>query len=179
MSLFVAVRPDAAAVEDLEDAVARVRRQPAAQGLHWQAPSRWHITVAFLGDGDVAAAHAVAERLVETRPPLVRGLRLSGAGCFGRQVLWVGLADGSSRDALTAQATGIPGRLRGLGLTVDRRPWRAHLTVARSRGDDARPAARLLSGYAGPPWDATELLVVQSSGGPSPAHRVLHSLPAG
>lgn len=179
MSLFVAVRPDAAAVEDLEDAVARIRREPAAQVLHWLAPSRWHVTVAFLGDGDADAADAVAQRLAHPAPPLVRGLRLAGSGCFGRQVLWVGLAGGPPRAALATLAAGIPGRLRGVGLTVDRRPWQGHLTVARSRGGDARPAARLLAGYAGPPWDVTELLVVESSGGPNPAHRVLHSVPAG
>ena len=173
MSLFVAVRPGAGAVEDLQHAVEQVRRMPNADGLRWQPPSQWHITLAFLGDPDDDVAEAVADRLSDLgeRPP-IRGLSLAGAGCFGRQVLWIGLADDDGLDALRALQEAVPARLRASGATVDRRPWRPHLTVARARHGDARSAASVLSGYRGPPWDVDEVLLVRSSGGPHPEHRV-------
>jgi 2'-5' RNA ligase len=103
-------------------------------------------------------------------------VRLRGAGCFGRQILWIDLGDDDARARLAAVAAAIPGRLRGLGLDVDRRPWRGHLTVARARTGDARATADALAGYSGPAWDASELLVIRSTGGPRPAHHVASTI---
>ncbi len=180
MSLFVAIRPDAGAVEDLQHAIEPVRRMPAADVLRWQSPSQWHITLAFLGEPDAAVADEVAERLSDLSGwPPVRGLSLAGAGCFGRQVLWIGAADDDSLAGLRALQEAVPPRLRGSGATVDRRPWRPHLTIARARHGDARPAAAVLDGYRGPRWDVDEVLLVRSSGGPHPEHRVAASVRLG
>ena len=177
MSLFVAVRPDAGAVEDLQHVVETVRRMPVADQLRWQPPSQWHVTLAFLGDPDDDVADSVAERLGDLdRWPRVTGLSLAGAGCFGRQVLWMGLAEGDALEGLRALQDAVPPRLRGSGATVDRRPWRPHLTVARARHGDARSAAVVLGSYRGPRWDVDEVLLVRSSGGPHPAHRVAASV---
>ena len=180
MSLFVAVRPDAGAVEDLQHALEPMRRMPVADVLRWQPPSQWHVTLAFLGDPDDDVAEAVAERLadLEAWTP-VTGLSLAGAGCFGRQVLWLGMADDDALDGLRALQAALPPRLRGTGATVDRRPWRPHLTIARARHGDARAAAAVLSGYRGPRWDVDEVLLVRSSGGPHPDHRVTASVRLG
>lgn len=177
MSLFVAVRPDDAAVEDLQHVVESVRRLPAARDLRWQPPSQWHVTLAFLGEPDDDVAEEVAERLtgLADRPP-VGGLTLAGAGCFGRQVLWMGLAEDDALAGLRALQAAIAPRLRGSGASVDRRSWRPHLTVARARHGDARPAAAVLEGYRGPHWDVDEVLLVQSTGGPRPDHRVAASV---
>ncbi len=177
MSLFVAVRPDEAAVEDLSDALEPVRRMPAAQALRWQPASQWHITVAFLGDADEDVTDEVAERLAALDLQAIPGVRLAGADCFGRQILWIGIGDDEARARMGATAAAIPPRLRGLGLDVDRRAWRGHLTVARARNGDARSAAAVLAGYRGPSWDAHELLVIRSTGGPRPAHHVVHVIP--
>ncbi len=176
MSLFVAIRPDEAAVEDLSDALEPVRRMPAAQALRWQPASQWHITLAFLGDADEAVTDEVAERLGELTLTAIPRVRLSGADCFGRQILWIGVGDDDARAQIAAAAAAMPPRLRGLGLDVDRRPWRGHLTVARARHGDARPAAQVLAGYQGPCWTADELLVIRSTGGPRPAHRVVATI---
>jgi hypothetical protein len=76
MSLFIAVYPSPQAVEHLADAVERVRRDPAAAGLHWQPPSRWHITMAFLGEGD----DQEDGHRVWTSFPDTRGQRPAGRG---------------------------------------------------------------------------------------------------
>ena len=178
MSLFVAIRPDENASADLEDAVGRVRRLPSTQALRWQPSSQWHVTVSFLGDvDDDEIVDDVAERLgaLAARAP-IRELRLVGAGCFGRQILWVGLAGDQALAALTAMSAAIPSLVRGSGVRPDRRPWRPHLTIGRARHGDAGPAAAALAGYAGPPWDATSLLLIRSTGGPHPTHRVAHEI---
>lgn len=178
MSLFVAVRPDEQAVDDLQHALEPLRRSPAAGVLRWQPVGQWHITLAFLGDPDEWVEDEVAERLrTLASRPAVPGLRLAGAGCFGRQVLWAGLAEGPETHGLEALQSAIPPLLRGSGAVVDRRPWRPHLTVARARGGDARPVVPLLEGYIGPAWTAEEVLLVRSSGGPHPDHRVVERVP--
>jgi len=177
MSLFVAIRPVEGAIDDLSDALEPIRRLPAASALRWQPPSQWHVTLAFLGDADEDVTDEVAERISDLALTGVPGVRLQGADCFGRQILWIGIGDDDARRRLAAVAAAIPPRLRGLGLDVDRRPWRGHLTVARARTGDARTAADALAGYQGPPWDVGQLVVIRSTGGPRPAHRVVRTIP--
>jgi 2'-5' RNA ligase len=176
MSLFVAIRPDDRAVEDLSDALEPVRRMRAAASLRWQPESQWHITLAFLGDADEDVTDEVAERIAALGLPAVAGIQLAGADCFGRQILWIGIGGDEERGRLATWAAAIPPRLRGLGLDIDRRPWRGHLTVARARNGDARTAALALASYSGPLWTARELLVIRSTGGPRPAHHVVHAI---
>jgi len=178
MSLFVAVRPDDAAGEDLQDALERVRRLPVAQPLRWQPPALWHVTLAFLGNPPDDVDDGVAERLEAlTTHEIVPGLRLAGAGCFGRQVMWVGLEPGAPIDALRSWAGIIPRLVRGTGAIADRRPWRPHLTVARARNGDATAVARMLADYRGPTFTAEEILLMRSTGGPTPSHRVVLRVP--
>ena len=180
MSLFVAVRPSAAAVEDLQHALEGVRRQGVGPDLRWQPPGQWHVTLAFLGDDEADVVAEVCERLSTLRTEVpIAGVRIAGAGCFGRQVLWMDLQDETAVSALGAVARGIPPLLRGSGARLDRRPWRPHLTIARARNTDARPVVPLLSGYDGPPWTVDELLVIRSTGGPHPDHHVAMRIPLG
>lgn len=177
MSLFIAVYPSPQAVEHLADAVERVRRDPAAAGLHWQPPSRWHITMAFLGEGGDEQEEAATEvlDLLSGRTPLV-SVRLSGAGAFGRQVLWVGARGTIPTDdeALDALAASLHREVSRRGIRMERRQWRPHLTIARARHADARPATPLLASYEGPSWPIDALSLVRSEGGPSPVHNVVH-----
>lgn len=178
MSLFIAVRPDETAVEHLQDAVDRVRRMPLAGEVRWQPPSLWHVTLAFLGDPDPLAADEVAERLVElSSRDAVTGVRLAGSACFGRQIVWMGVGGEAAVTSLRSMVRTIPDLVRGTGVVVDRRPWRPHLTVGRTRRSDARATARALEGYGGPSWDVDEVLLVRSTGGPTPTHHVVASVP--
>lgn len=177
MSLFVAVRPDAEAVEDLQHALDRVRRLPAAEPLRWQPPAQWHVTMAFLGADDPGIADEVGDRIaaLSAHSP-VDGLVVAGAGCFGRQILWMDLADDAAVARLAGLAAAIPPLLRGSGASVDRRPWRPHLTVARARHGDARGLVPLLASYRGTMWTVSELLLIRSTGGPHPDHHVMRRI---
>jgi 2'-5' RNA ligase len=177
VSLFVAVVPSAAAVDDLEHALHVARAQRLPRDLRWQPAGRWHITMAFLGDPDDDADDVVAARLdsiaAMTVPP---DLRLAGAGCFGRQVLWMGVTGTTADDdaAFAALGATIRAGLRADRFTLERRPWHPHLTVGRTRGGDARPVVPLLESYTGPAWQAGELMAVRSEGGPTPRHVIVH-----
>lgn len=174
MSLFVAVRPDDRASEDLQDAVDRARRHWTGPPLRWQPPGQWHLTLAFLGDPDEDVTLEVAERLeVLTEWPAVPAARICGAGCFGGKVLWMGLEDGPARESLAGMAHDILRLLRGSGVTADWRPWRPHLTIGRSRSGSASEIVPLLDHYAGPSWDVNEVLLIRSTGGPRPSHHTM------
>jgi 2'-5' RNA ligase len=180
MSLFVAVQPAHAALEHLEDAIDRIRNDPLARPLYWQPAGRWHVTMAFLGEASEAAALTAAEVLDEIALSITPAtIALAGCGAFGRQILWVGVGGAGESDevAFGAMAHVLQSALRGHGLPIERRPWRPHLTIARTRQADARPAARLLEHYVGPAWPVVELMLVQSHGGPSPAHTLVHRVP--
>lgn len=178
MSLFVAARPDDEAVEDLQHQLERARRLPLAEGLRWQPPGQWHVTLAFLGADDVAVADEVADRLtsLSTLAPIPR-LQLVGSGAFGPQILWMGVGDATAVEGLGAIASAIPPMLRGSGAVIDRRPWRPHLTVARARHGDVRPVADVLASYRGTTWTLGEVLLIRSTGGPTPAHDVTAVIP--
>ena len=180
MSLFVAIRPPESAREDLQDAIDRVRKPLEPVKLHWQPADRWHVTVAFLGEQDDEAddrAAACIDAVAASTDPLT--LRLGGAGSFGRQVLWVGIQglDEGAGAGFTALAGAIQSGLRNRGFSLEKRPWHPHLTVARTRGTDARAAVDYLTGYVGPRWVLPDLVVIRSDGGPNPRHTVVHSAP--
>lgn len=177
MSLFLAIVPSAEAVEDLEHRVHAIRHLAACRDLRWQPADRWHVTMAFLGDLDDDADEQVSAHL-DTIAAHRQGpsLRLTGSGVFGRQILWSGVHGVKADDtaAFADMGRSLHVILRRAGFQLENRPWRPHLTLARSRGADARPAAAFLESYAGPSWPVTELLAVRSEGGPSPVHSVVH-----
>ncbi|SNS75994.1 2'-5' RNA ligase [Geodermatophilus pulveris] len=172
--------PPAGVVEHLDRALAPLRAEPGAP--RWTPAARWHLTLLFLG---AVPAHRVAGLLAATGPAVAgtgpAALRLAGAGRFGSrrrpQVFWVGVAGDDA--AVSALAGRLAGAARGLGLPVEDRPFRAHLTVGRWR--PGRPAdgdlpARL-AGYRGPDWPVTEVQLVESHLGPEPRYEPLASWP--
>ena len=108
-------------------------------------------------------------------------LRLAGAGRFGSvrrpQVFWAGL-DGDVRP-VTELARRLARAARDLGLPVEDRPFRAHLTVGRWRpqrpADGALPER--LTDYRGPEWPVSEVRLLESHLGPDPRYDTVSSWP--
>jgi 2'-5' RNA ligase len=179
--LFVAVFPPEPAVTDLQSLVSRLHLGTATAAGHnvgLDAPERWHLTLAFLGEVDDArvgevesALSTVAEKWPRdhaNRPPL----RVADGGRFNSgasTIMWAGLhGDVSSLADLTGR---VGKELSRAGLLTDeRRPFRPHLTLARcgDRMSADEIAADLgdLHGYAGPSWTVNELVLVRSHLGP-------------
>jgi 2'-5' RNA ligase len=170
LRLFVAIWPDAAAIQALQATVGPTRE--AHPDLRWQPPGRWHVTLAFVGEAEPTWAASRLDRLM-ARPddlPGAEPLRLAGSGTFG-PILWVGVAHGPWLTDLAERAQRT--------LNVADRRFRAHVTVARVRGRPseaartARAAAAPLAAHDGPAWLPTELTLVESRPGPDPAYTVL------
>jgi 2'-5' RNA ligase len=188
--LFIAVPLSSGVCEDVAGLVERVRASiGAAPGqAPGQAPGgparevRWvrmdglHLTLRFLGptldERIPALVEAVRGAAAGAAPFRVR---LAGAGAFpgaGRpRVLWLDVTEGADR--LGDLARSLEDRLTAAGWPRDERPFRAHLTLARSDGVAAGPAtARALiaasEGFAAE-WTADRLVLFESHTGGGPA----------
>ena len=177
MRLFVALVPPPEAVADLEAALAAVRSRQF--GLRWIPPERWHLTLAFLGEVEERRLPDLTDRLLRAaarHPPLA--LRFAGGGRFGRQVLWAGV--GGDVAVLGRLADSVTAAARRARLDVDDRPYRPHLTLARTRTPvDLRPLVPALAGYEGPEWTARRVELVRSRLGPAPTYEALLQAPLG
>lgn len=119
------------------EAIADYARGNAPAGaVKWVEPANFHITYAFLGDLDQAAAAAAVKGL-EVGLEGVRAFRVSSGG-FGvfpssrrPSVLWVGIAEGAAelREAAARLAEG----LAKAGLVFENR-FEPHVTIGRVKG---------------------------------------------
>lgn len=124
---------------------------------------------------------AAAAPAVAPTPPMT--LRLAGGGRFGSlrrpQVAWAGL------EGDVAELTDLAGRLaavaRTLGLPVEERPFRPHLTLGRWR--PGRPAdgtlTDRLADHRGPEWTVREVRLWESRLGPTPQYTTVATWPVG
>jgi 2'-5' RNA ligase len=175
--LFIAVDPPTEAVAHLREHL------DMTAPLRWTVPAQWHLTLTFCGEVDEHAAQQLSERLGRAagRAAPMR-LRFSGAGAFSRparaHVLWIGV-DGDV-DALGKLAMSTSAAARRVGIPVDDRKFRAHLTVARaSPPRDLRDLVQQLSSYDGPGWTASEMHLVRSILGPPTVHERIATWPFG
>ncbi len=166
MRLFVALWPPPEAIAELAAEVARVR--PAGAGLRWSDADHWHLTLAFLGEVTDDQRVQLEQRLARAaarHEPLI--LHLAGAGRFGARVLFTRVQ--GDRDSLRRLAGSAAAAARRSGLDLPNRPYRPHLTLARSRTEaDLRPAVEALEGFLGTEWTAGVLHLVHSQLGAGP-----------
>lgn len=129
------------------------------------------VTVAPLVE---AAAPAVA-----AAPPM--SLRLAGGGRFGSvrrpQVAWAGLE--GDVGPLVELAGRLTAAARALGLPVEERPFRPHLTLGRWRprvpADGTLPDR--LAGYRGPEWPVEEVRLLHSHLGAAARYETVAAWP--
>lgn len=138
LRLFVAAElPD-----DVVDAL--VAWRPRADALRPVAREALHLTLAFLGWREESDARAVAAALRPLERP-VGALSLAAARWLPPRrprVLAVDVADG--RGELAALQAAVVGALaEAVGFVPERRPFLAHVTVARVRSGAPAPRAEL------------------------------------
>ncbi|MBI4803838.1 MAG: RNA 2',3'-cyclic phosphodiesterase [Desulfovibrio sp.] len=106
----------------------------------WTRPGNWHITLAFLGDIPLARAPELSAVLAGISWNAF-SFMAGGGGFFPSakrpRVVWVGAAEGGDR--CRELASSVAGALVSLGLTLDEKPFSAHLTVGRIKS--SRPGA--------------------------------------
>lgn len=142
MRCFFGIPLPEAARQALTEATAALRAGIAGREARWVPPENLHLTLRFLGEASRSQIHAVT-RCAES---VIRGmeapeLRFGTPGVFPPRgsrplVLWVGLEGQVSRVAGLARA--LEDCAREAGFPAERRPFRAHVTLARLRGAAAR-----------------------------------------
>ncbi|MFH8438566.1 RNA 2',3'-cyclic phosphodiesterase [Streptomyces sp. NPDC018007] len=170
--VFLALAPP----DDAKEELARALRPAydAYPRMRWNRIEDWHITLAFLGELPVAAVPPLMPPLAGLaagRAPL--RLALCGGGHFDERVLWSGVT--GDLDELHRLAADVRARVREGGVLFPERPFRPHLTLARSRRGDHAATVRAAAGLApfvGRSWEAGRLYLVGSNvgRGPGPIH---------
>jgi RNA 2',3'-cyclic 3'-phosphodiesterase len=187
--LFVAIpipSPVRDAVTALVDGV-RSAGDPAVRDVRWVRLDGLHLTVRFLGPTEeehIADVAAAVDQTARRREPF--DVVIAGAGAFPSvarpRALWLGVAEGVNDLAATAVA--LDDALAEVGWPRDERPYRAHLTLARSDGVRSGPAvARRLIDAASAvhePFRAESLVLFESISGGGPSRYVpLHEASLG
>lgn len=175
---FVAITPPAAVLDALDARLQPVR--PIATGLRWLPRAQWHLTLQFLGAvPDAGALQAAVAAVAARSAPF--SAQLAGAGAFPRprraSVAWVGVADPVPLAALAAT---VAAATAPLGFRADDRPYRPHLSVARS--SRATPMTDVVEGIGaeaiGTTFAVDEIAVIESDTRPDAAvHTVRSRLP--
>ncbi len=160
------------------------RSLPAAR---WVKAENLHLTLSFLGDTDperMAPLAAAVGPVFAASPPLTT--EVAGAGTFppGRpaRVAWVGLR---SDEALLALQRGVAAvAAKAVGGEPERRPFHAHVTLARPRQPWNRRAseafAAAFTSPIGGPFEVREGVLYKSDLGPGGSrYTALETFPLG
>jgi len=152
-----------------------------ADELRWIDPDEWHLTLAFMGPTPESELPRLIEALIDVaanHAPFA--IPTGGLGAFPSRrevrILWYGLADRSRRLAELAIAVRI-------AMDCDTAsPFRAHLTLARAKGDRGVtvPAATWKIPVPAGQLAVEELVLYRSHLGAGPAtYEILASAPLG
>ncbi len=150
--LFSALLPPDDVVEAITGALGET------DGLRWEPPERWHITLAYYGQDDLETRAAWLGERLAGRPAV--DVRLEKAATFPG-VLW-----------LTVAGPELTPLANAAGAGAEPRPYRAHLTLARFPREEPGLAARWterLSSFTSRSWPAAEVVLMTSErerGGP-------------
>lgn len=135
------------------------------------------MTLAFFGAVPEATVPALTAAVGDALAVAEVHLRLTGAGTFPAKgdprVLWVGVDGDVEELAELAAAAAEAGR--SVGVPIERRAYRPHVTVGRwahsARGD--RRIAAALGNYAGPHFTAGEVVLMRSHHGSAPRYETI------
>jgi 2'-5' RNA ligase len=134
-----------------------------APQFRWTPAANLHLTVRFIGNIDRPLVEAIADRLA-ARSLRAFDLDLGDLGTFGHgrhvRVVWQGLRDGA--EAVAVLAAQVEAECATAGLVAEKRPFQAHLTLARARPRDGA----VLPPLPDPPrlsaWRTSELVLYAS-----------------
>jgi RNA 2',3'-cyclic 3'-phosphodiesterase len=173
MRLFVGLAVDETVKEALERLTLRLRAKD--DGLRWSTPDQWHVTLVFLGEVDDAARTRLVRELAEVRQPALK-LRMERLGVFERAGILHAEVEVSTELLRLYEA--VAAAVQKVGLGVEERPYRAHITLARSRNRDGRKTIQRLRRAAeqqkvSARWGAAEFLLYESQLSPGGSRYVV------
>ena len=140
MRLFTAI-PLAESVESqLKQLTSRLK--PAAPNLRWSHPESWHITLQFLGSTSDEQYACLLPRLAELKAPPIP-IEFEGLGTFERAGVFI--LKVAPTPALVALQKRVVAATQLCGFKLEARPYRPHITLARTKpGSRSRELRTLL-----------------------------------
>ena len=176
--VFVAIPLPDAARGEITDLVESVRSaaDPDVRDVRWVRLDGLHLTLRFIGLVDEARLAAIGGAVESAASALdAFTVTIEGGGAFPSttrpRTLWLGVTAGG--DELAVAASTVEDALASTGLERSTRPFRAHLTLARSDGVRSGPdvARRLIQagGERATSFAATELVLFETVSGGGPA----------
>lgn len=136
MRLFVALLLS----ECVRAGLARVQAKLArsCEKVRWIPSEHLHLTVKFLGEVPESNVAAVSEAIARASARAVScTMEITCTGCFPSggpvRIVWAGAGD--TPEALDQCVETVTSELAQIGFAPERRPWSAHITLARVRDD--------------------------------------------
>jgi 2'-5' RNA ligase len=153
----------------LREALVKIQNSLSGEGfrIRWVKSENIHLTLVFLGDVHSGLLNGVHLAIVEAvRPYSPINLSATGVGVFPGikrpRVIWVGLSGALERFyQLRSSVVHSLARVEGLAYEVEKRPFRAHLTLGRVKGRiDSRKLARAIERFQGKPSEPLTVDVI-------------------
>jgi 2'-5' RNA ligase len=144
MRLFTAIELTDEARDAVAHAQQRIRTDfgDLVSSLRFVRPEHLHVTLIFIGETPDETAAAIVETMRQDLDQPSFQLHLGGIGIFPPRkrprVLWLGALAGANE--CVALHAAVAARLAKAGVSIDPRPFRPHLTLARWR--EGRHAGR-------------------------------------
>lgn len=138
--------------------------RPSRDGLRWTPADQWHVTLRFLGgvDEEERLRLSAALRTLDLAALLPAQATVGPKTVrLGRDILAVPV---SGLDRIAAAVVDVTA---GIGVTPDDRPFRGHVTLARSRGVDLGPLGGAVPRAT---WSVEEITLVVSRAAAGGAH---------
>ncbi|HEU4932183.1 MAG TPA: RNA 2',3'-cyclic phosphodiesterase [Pyrinomonadaceae bacterium] len=130
--VFCAVELPPEVRAQLEDHVARLRKEIPDVAASWSRVENIHLTLKFFGNVTVDRIETISraiDRAVKEFTPFEVSIGKTGA--FRTQVLWIGVSDPSEK--LSALYQRLEDECAAVGFEKEDRAYRPHLTIARIR----------------------------------------------
>lgn len=170
MRLFAAVVPPEPVLDEVEAIITPLRTR---RNVRWSAREMWHVTTAFYGEVEAPAVDDLALRLEQaaarSEPATVH---LHNGTEFNGRVLALEVSGELGPLQVLAERSLAAGR--AIGMPLERRRYRPHLTIARTGSRiPLAPLVHALLGARTQAWTTQECALVRSHLGDIPRYEVL------
>jgi 2'-5' RNA ligase len=183
--VFLAVTPGDEWRQELSTRVDALRDElGSARALRWVPPEAWHLTLQFLGEWPERSLPGLQSQLEARVCPGVFTMKPGDPGAFPGwkrpRVLFLHQSSGGRAEELACQVRAAVEATWPEG-PQDRKPFRAHLTLARVKDQLHRRQAAILQDWRPgplPDWPVDSFQLISSVLRPGGAeHRILTSIP--
>lgn len=129
--IFIGIKIDPD--KNFKKLISEIRQELSGEGLKWTEPENIHVTLAFLGDTHEDKLESIKAMLKEKCDGSgALEISLKGLGVFRNlrdpKVFWAGLYHS---DKLSTLQSAVVEGLKGIGISVEERPFSPHLTLGR------------------------------------------------